>query len=764
MKLRWRIVVGLAAVGITVAVVLLRLCGAQTALQETRRSLSQQGFKTDLAQFDFSATPEMRKRAAALTTLGNWIRKPILMSPAGPDAAIILWKEDPMPEEPYQQSLTPVEEAVEVHGEELDAACAAALAGPIRFDLDASKGSAMPLPHLASLQTLGRSLAAGVIIDIREQDKDGAWTNLMACTRLATGWSPEPVDFSHQTRFECAECACNAAWQALQAGGWTDDRLAALQREWESVDFFHDLPETAAFFRASMAEVCQRDRSQGRPSPPIPTPEMLFRQPGRGWGNLVARWRRICFLGGESSAEENDFLLYYRDREVELQHAIRCSTWKQMRQLPGVTNTVPFKPSYRASAYRSAAQQMIRFRIMAPKVLGDSKSLLERAAEAEARRRLVIAALALDRFRLSHGAYPKSLAELAPDFLKSVPIDFMDGQPLRYRPTADGHFVLYSVGLDCVDHGGLMPQHKEDSPAYPGSPGFVAREQVDIVWPRPASDGEANAERTAEQRFREKRRADARAKEARREQEAETARQARVKELLSAKPSRNAKEPKLDGVPLTEVLSNGKPSSRLTLDEMLTLKRIVTTNDPDIVTLELPISYDVITNEHKFHLALRLLLDAPANDAATYGSFQDCEQADNGDCLLVWNTRYDPPGQHALQARLYYGRDSLEIRGPVEPFFSSNLFQFEPFYGSFGPNGATLYAKLAERNGIYTIELTSPSGAHLKTFHGTTSNGIIDVDWNLIDDQGRRFTNDSFNTSYNITLPDSGRSENQIAP
>jgi hypothetical protein len=82
------------------------------------------------------------------------------------------------------------------------------------------------------------------------------------------------------------------------------------------------------------------------------------------------------------------------------------------------------------------------------------EGLLGIAAEAEARRRILIAAIALERHRGRHGGYPKALQELVPELLQTPPVDFMDGKPLRYQLTDDGHFVLYSVGLDCVDDGG----------------------------------------------------------------------------------------------------------------------------------------------------------------------------------------------------------------------------------------------------------------------------------------------------------------------
>jgi len=92
-------------------------------------------------------------------------------------------------------------------------------------------------------------------------------------------------------------------------------------------------------------------------------------------------------------------------------------------------------------------------------------------------------------------------------------------------------------------------------------------------------------------------------------------------------------------------------------------------------------------------------------------------------------------------------------------FVSTNLYQFNSAYEHFYDDGATLYAKLVESNGVYSIELTSPAGAHLKTLTGRTSNGVIRAHWDLIDDHRQRYTNDSFDSVFTVTLPDSGRSQ-----
>ena len=48
----------------------------------------------------------------------------------------------------------------------------------------------------------------------------------------------------------------------------------------------------------------------------------------------------------------------------------------------------------------------------------------------------------------------ESLDALAPQFIETIPHDIIGGQPLHYRRTEDGQFVLYSVGWNETDDGG----------------------------------------------------------------------------------------------------------------------------------------------------------------------------------------------------------------------------------------------------------------------------------------------------------------------
>lgn len=86
-------------------------------------------------------------------------------------------------------------------------------------------------------------------------------------------------------------------------------------------------------------------------------------------------------------------------------------------------------------------------------------------------------ACALERYRLAHGEFPQSLDALTPQFIQKIPNDIFTGGPLKYQRAGDGRFMLYSVGWNGTDDGGIVARHKGES-------GTVDLDQGDWVWPQ----------------------------------------------------------------------------------------------------------------------------------------------------------------------------------------------------------------------------------------------------------------------------------------
>jgi hypothetical protein len=85
-------------------------------------------------------------------------------------------------------------------------------------------------------------------------------------------------------------------------------------------------------------------------------------------------------------------------------------------------------------------------------------------------------ACALERCRLAYGGYPPTLDALVPQFIEKLPHDIIGGQPLIYRRTGDGKFLLYSIGWNETDDDGEVVLKKDGSEDW---------EKGDWVWQYP---------------------------------------------------------------------------------------------------------------------------------------------------------------------------------------------------------------------------------------------------------------------------------------
>ncbi len=78
-------------------------------------------------------------------------------------------------------------------------------------------------------------------------------------------------------------------------------------------------------------------------------------------------------------------------------------------------------------------------------------------------------ALAAERFRISNGKYPRNWNDLVPEWMAEIPEDVwaMPGTKLQYQRDAEGRPIIYSIGENGIDDGGVP--HTE-------------REKGDLVW------------------------------------------------------------------------------------------------------------------------------------------------------------------------------------------------------------------------------------------------------------------------------------------
>jgi hypothetical protein len=100
------------------------------------------------------------------------------------------------------------------------------------------------------------------------------------------------------------------------------------------------------------------------------------------------------------------------------------------------------------------------------RLLGPASLKVAQAANRiRAQLRSTAVALAAERYRQAHGRWPATLNELVPEYIPAVPFDPFDGKLLKLSKHAQG-IVIYSVGVDGIDNGGVI---NAKNPQAPGS-------------------------------------------------------------------------------------------------------------------------------------------------------------------------------------------------------------------------------------------------------------------------------------------------------
>ncbi len=367
----------------------------------------------------------------------------------------------------------------------------------VRLDYD--QGFTMMLPHLARYKGAAVTLRNATQLALCQQRLDLATENLVAMAALADLSKGEGPVINELVRDAIAAIGVSALWEALQADGWSDAQLAAIQAAWQKPDFMRGMARAFEVERAVGALFYDRGRyslrqlfeilqnagvaSWGAPgSTASPDQLGLAGEVLHSLVELGARSRYLVGLGvWRVSWVEQDQLRHQRLLQQAIDRMRRAASEKRFRaDLQPADQGTPCSrdlSSFAADGWRRA-----RYWVSMSLLPGLERSS-DKAALAEAQRDLAVTALAIKRYQLRHGGPPDRLEALVPEFLPTAPRDWFADAPLHYRRKPDGSFLLYSVGPDGEDNGG------DARPTTAGAePSFTRT--YDMVWPQPATPEE----------------------------------------------------------------------------------------------------------------------------------------------------------------------------------------------------------------------------------------------------------------------------------
>ena len=343
------------------------------------------------------------------------------------------------------------------------------------FNLDYQKGFDLQLPNLGSLKRSAQWLSASAVYNLHERKTAEACTNAHAILAIVKGQAEERLESSQQVRDAIASIGAQTTWEILQDPKVSESDLASLQQDWESFEFVD------AARRVYLAERVINFHSMDHylQSPPDLWSGVSGNPRSISYELCKLRWQWFWAYADEKQMMQLSQVLADAMRMAETNHSFQPAQSFVRTNFDRLGFRWPFPQE---GTFRIDVDQYGVRWLMSEEAFG-SFSLLRRAMVFETARNMTIAAIALKRYELQHHQFPASFDDLIPSFLKTIPLDYMNGQVLRYRKNLDGTFSLYSVGENGVDDGGRPSSHKWWE-------FYWFAHDFDLVWPQPATEAE----------------------------------------------------------------------------------------------------------------------------------------------------------------------------------------------------------------------------------------------------------------------------------
>lgn len=282
--------------------------------------------------------------------------------------------------------------------------------------------------HMRYLMTYSQLLQAQIWAELTVGNHESAARNLSALLRLPDRLAGDPLMISLLFRVANKELALDAAEEALRSPGWTDGQLEEIQGALVGPDLLvgmaGSLRGERGFANGFFEELSRRDVE----------PSSIF----SAWSGPLPRLYLEIFGAGESARRNTIFQNWIDVLDAAPQRGLNARTFDVFHR--------------DLNALKQNAWNRIRFRITAFGV-PNLEITAKKSALLEDRTRQLRAACALERYRLGHGGYPETLADLVPKYLPAIPVDVATLHPLRYLRDDSG-FLLWTPGWNEQDEGG----------------------------------------------------------------------------------------------------------------------------------------------------------------------------------------------------------------------------------------------------------------------------------------------------------------------
>ncbi|HTR41043.1 MAG TPA: hypothetical protein VMH87_05460 [Pseudomonadales bacterium] len=501
MKRRWKILVVLAAaLAVACLIGVVRHYQLRWATEAYIAQLKAQGEPMDLAQVlpppvppEQNSADTMRRAAALMKSNQEWWGTNSVgpMGMVAPGKAKVAWWQPDVRSSLSTNSWLEVGSVLAEDKESLSLLHQIFNKPNLDFQINYKAGFVdFSITNLTLMESKRASqlLSGATIYDLHSGDAASAVENIRTALAIIQALRQERYVITELVRMAMANIMVSANWELLQATNLSEQQLSDLQTGWANLDFIQSGVNALEMERASgqVTTAKWRRSNEDLISSVYLTPKAranLGMEPLTAWDKVkikprIILWRYWWSYPDELRQIKGSQVLIDTMRAAQTNGSFEEAIENQSKSLDelGITGLDDEFPSLFGGDPN--------FHSMLSEGITSLSGVARRMMAAETAKRTMITAIALKRYQLKHGNYPPDLKVLVPEFLTAVPLDPVDGQPLRYRLNSDGTFLLYSIGPNGKDDGGnpQLEQDIEGSNFY-----WLGPHALDWVWPQPAT-------------------------------------------------------------------------------------------------------------------------------------------------------------------------------------------------------------------------------------------------------------------------------------
>jgi hypothetical protein len=333
-----------------------------------------------------------------------------------------------------------------------------------KFPTKWEDGFAVLLPHVSPLRSAGILFSLRMSALLALGDCAAAYAEFRQALRLYTALRPEPWLISGLVRVAILSRLEAAVWDGLAAGQWSEPELLALEKDFAGLHLLEDCRFAISTERGAINQELLRFATAGASGT-----AQLAAITQDGGGSEPSRFAARLLFGAYPSGWIFQNMLRTNEYfDVLLTPFEKSDGAAAVEVVPAGQSCEDWLNGLGA---RSGPKRFyyLFLNLLLPAL--DSVQASYLAAHTQAQQTRI--GCALDRFRRARGNFPESLEALVPDYMPDVPKDVCDGNPLRYRRTADGGYDLWSIGPNRKDDGGKSEPEKS------------VRQQPDWLWHMP---------------------------------------------------------------------------------------------------------------------------------------------------------------------------------------------------------------------------------------------------------------------------------------